>query len=108
MVRGVGDEAFGKLVEGDRDTGLETDIQECVFGNVVVVRGFLFRFVVGTGGVGEARAVEVMVVIVHGTAAAGDVVEFGGLRLDVLSLVSAEGAHASQGWGARVRMTPHS
>lgn len=110
MVRGVGDEALGELVQGDGDAGLEAYVQECVFGDVVVVCCFLFVcFVVGARGVGEAGAVEVVVVVVDGTAAARDVAGFGGLRLDVFAAlgVAAEGAHASEGGGAGVRVAPH-
>lgn len=108
MISGVGDKPLWELVQGDGDAGLETDIQECVFRHVVVVRGFLLVFVVGAGGVGEAWAVEAVVVVGDGNAAARDVADFGGLGFDVLAFVSAEGAHASQGRGARVRLAPHS
>lgn len=110
MVSSVSDEALGELVQGDGDAGLEAYVQECVFRDVVVVCCFLLvRFVVGAG-VGETGAVEVVVVVVDGTAAAGDAADLGGLGLDVFAAlgVAAEGAHASQGGGAGVRVAPHS
>ncbi|KFY88167.1 hypothetical protein V498_06887 [Pseudogymnoascus sp. VKM F-4517 (FW-2822)] len=49
VVRRVRDEALRQLVQRDRDAGLQPDVQECVLGHVVVVRGGVLRVELGVG-----------------------------------------------------------
>mgnify|MGYP001585998905 CR=1 FL=1 len=101
MVSSVSYEALRELMQCDSDAGLEPDVQECVFGDVVMVCCFLL----GVGGVRvrQTRAVEVVVVVGYGTAAAC-VSHLGSLRFDVFAIdgggrwtssMPAEGPHAS-------------
>lgn len=60
VVCGVGDEAFGELMESDGDGGLKADGEEGVGGNMMVVLGFdVFLFIIVV-----FRVCVVMVVVV--------------------------------------------
>lgn len=95
MISCVCDESLGKLMQGDCDASLESNIQERVLRHVVVMRCFLLIHFVFGAGVGEACAVQAVVVGVHGAAATRDGSHLGSLRFNVLPAFGTDGGRTS-------------